>query len=771
MRRLTLWSLLAAGLSLIALSFALIIVVDPIAAQEDDGETEVVESADSAEESAPVALLEYVGSRECRDCHRSTYSAFRSTNHSLTLRELRTEEDRSAVVGDFSVGEAARTVQFPGEAAPRPFTLDDVAYTLGAGRGLQAYLYARDTGDYIVFPAEWDVVNQQWVELELAETWPDAAYEFGPKCAGCHTVGLSIQTYEWQEAGVQCETCHGPGSAHVDAADAASRRPSDEELAGIRQAIASGLDPQSCGQCHNRGMAPDGVHPYPVGYLPGMDLLDPSVFNLVSAEDAAHWWPTGHARQPNMQFNEWHVSTHARALQAVQEADGADDSCLVCHSGDYLATAKRIAQADAGEWRGAAPESVTLATAQHGLTCTTCHNPHSDAGHDFQLVSDSYTLCTACHAQTETPLEFIHHPAREMFEGITLIPQVEGVVGAHFVAADGPDCQTCHMPSVPVGKKQRVSHTLSVILPGDVAGVEGLYDGCTTCHTEHLDGAGIQRLVDDMQADVQARLQAAQAAVSPGSAQWVRDALDFIEGDGSLGMHNYAYTLALLSASEKELGLVPGDIAGRAQILSTREVLERTREAVRSDTVILGLTWPELLGFSAAGLILLVSLVFVVRGMRLPGVLSLIVAVAVAAGVLILREPVQAVEITGANSNCLFCHAGAPYSFVFADGTALNLRVDVERMADSVHTKEGVGPFGCLDCHSEDIFPHQSVSFASRGAYRVEMSSVCISCHLKDTEHYEAVLARNILVGCSDCHTSHYVEPASQLRLATVFRP
>jgi hypothetical protein len=372
--------------------------------------------------------------------------------------------------------------------------------------------------------------------------------------------------------------------------------------------------------------------------------------------------------------------------------------------------------------------------------------------------------------QTET-LEFIHHPAREMFEGTALIPQVEGVIGAHFVAADGPDCQTCHMPSVPVGKQQRISHTLGVILPNDVVGVEGLYDGCTTCHTEHLDGAGIQRLVDDIQADVQARLQAAQAAALTGSAQWVRDALDFIEGDGSLGIHNYAYTLALLSATEKELGLVPVDTTGRAQILSTREVLERTREAVRSDTVILGLTWPELLGFSAAGLILFISLVFVVRGMRLPGVLSLIVSVAVAAGVLILREPVQAVEITGANSNCLFCHAGAPYDFVFADGTALNLRVDVERMAASVHTKQGVGPFGCLDCHSETIFPHQSVSFASRGAYRVEMSSVCINCHLTDTEHYEAVLARNVLVGCSDCHTSHYVEPASQLRLATVFRP
>lgn len=770
MRRFVLWSLFASGLSLIVFATALVTLGGPVRGQEEDESSENLESVKAVADSTPTATLEYVGSRECRDCHRSVYSDFRSTNHSLTLREIETEDDRSAIVGDFSVGETARMVQFPGEAAPRPFTPDDVAYTLGAGRGLQAYLYARGPNDYVVFPAEWDVVNQQWIELELAQTWPDAAYEFGPNCAGCHTVGLDTQTYKWLESGVQCETCHGPGSAHVNAADAAGRRPSQEELEGIRRAIASGIDPQSCGQCHNRGIAPDGVHPYPIGYLPGMDLLDPGVFNLVSADDADHWWPTGHARQPNMQFNEWYASAHARALLSVQEADSADDSCLVCHSGDYIFTAKRIMQAEAGERRSAPPAPVTLATAQYGLTCATCHNPHSEAGYDYNLVSDSYTLCSTCHAQTEA-LTFIHHPAREMFEGITLVSQIEGIPSAHFTAADGPDCQMCHMPSVSVGKKQRISHALHVILPGDTTGVEGLRDGCTTCHTEHLDSEGIQRLVDDVQTDIQARLQAAQAAVSPGSPQWVRDALDFIGGDGSWGMHNYAYTLALLNASEKELELVPADVAGLAQILSTREVLERTREATRSDTVILGLTWPELLGLGAVGLILLVSLVFVMRGMRLLAVLSLIVSVAAAAGVLILREPAQAVEVTGANSNCLFCHAGAAYNFVFADGTALNLRVDVQRMAESVHTKEGVGPFGCLDCHQENIFPHQSVSFASRGAYRVEMSSVCINCHQTDIEHYEAVLARNILVGCSDCHTSHYVEPASQLRLATVLRP
>ncbi|HBY93829.1 MAG TPA: hypothetical protein DEP84_07630 [Chloroflexi bacterium] len=178
-----------------------------------------------------------------------------------------------------------------------------------------------------------------------------------------------------------------------------------------------------------------------------------------------------------------------------------------------------------------------------------------------------------------------------------------------------------------------------------------------------------------------------------------------------------------------------------------------------------------LVALAAAGLALLLALFLLLRRRRLLSVLSLIATFAIVAGVMILRQPAQAVEVTGDNANCLFCHANASYSYTFADSSALNLRVNYEHMAESVHTSAEGEPFGCLDCHSADIFPHQSVSFASRGAYRVEMSGVCINCHLEDTAHYEDVLERNILVGCSDCHTAHYVMPANQLNTAVLFRP
>jgi hypothetical protein len=62
----------------------------------------------------------------------------------------------------------------------------------------------------------------------------------------------------------------------------------------------------------------------------------------------------------------------------------------------------------------------------------------------------------------------------------------------------------------------------------------------------------------------------------------------------------------------------------------------------------------------------------------------------------------------------------------------------------------------------------QSVTFTSAGNYRVQMSSICIDCHVDHTDHYVDVLERNILVGCSDCHTAHYVIPADELEAAAL---
>ncbi len=535
MRRLTLWSLTFCGLGFLICGFSLLFVGTPtVSAQNIDLED-----------------AEYVGARECGDCHRALSRPHNETPHALTMQDVSRDDD--LILGDFEQGEDTRTVQFPGDDEPRPFEADDIAYTIGSGRNVQRYLYEMGRNELVILPAQWNATQQAWEPYTLADAWPDDAYAFGPNCAGCHTTGLDTRRFRWEDTGVQCESCHGPGSLHIEAVD------DDEDLEVIRASIVLSPDPQICGQCHSQGSEPEDNLPFPAEYRPGQaDLLDEDIFILVPPDDSAHWYASGHAKQKYMQFNEALLSAHATALNAVRESQFAEDSCLSCHSGDFRWTQSRIALFDSGELEGDPPAPITLETAQFGITCANCHDSHSSDDQITPFADDPYGLCIDCHTNPSEG-DFIHHPAREMFEGITLVAAVEGVPGAHFSAEDGPRCTTCHMPQVPVENAgTRASHRWTPILPGSE---EALQDSCTGCHTDFVDVAGMRQLVNDIQTGTQARLDAAQTAVTDASPAWVSEALSFVEGDSSLGIHNYIYTDALLKAAESELGIAPTPIA------------------------------------------------------------------------------------------------------------------------------------------------------------------------------------------------------------------
>ena len=496
----------------------------------------------------------------------------------------------SNILGDFDTGEDDRQVQFPGEDAPRAITADDIAYVIGSGRYAQRYLYEVDRNEYMVLPVEWNVVANKWQPYVLAEEWPSEAYDWAQNCAYCHTTGFDVERGRWQDDGVQCESCHGPASSHIELAQDAGRRPSEEELTAVRAAIYRSPDPQTCGQCHSRGSSPDG-HPYPVGYTPGASLSD--FFTLVPNDAADHWWLAGHASQPNMQYNEWLESTHATSVEDMRGSDYAEDSCLACHSEDARMTTRLTGLVESEERDAPAPEAVTVASAQWGVTCTTCHQPHTDSEEPLDLVMEPNALCASCHTNPPDSTG-VHHPVTEMFEGVTLVPGVEGVPGVHFSEEDGPRCLTCHMQSVPVsmssaateahleaeagrkcsschnggipaGAASHAAHSFQPVLPGES---QTLPSACEGCHN-NLTTNDLSLLVSDTQAAVKARLEAARAQLASltvpadGSEDAARyqqmvTALDFVANDGSFGIHNYRYTDALLKAAESDLSALGG---------------------------------------------------------------------------------------------------------------------------------------------------------------------------------------------------------------------
>ncbi|MBN1967517.1 MAG: hypothetical protein JW910_22875 [Anaerolineae bacterium] len=501
----------------------------------------------------------YVGAQECRSCHQGLSRDHATSMHGLAL--IDTAANPEAVLADFAQGEGVRTVVLPGEATARPFMLADVAYTMGAGRYAQRFVAAADDGTYYVLPAQWNTQSNVWEPFTLAASWPDEAYAFGPNCARCHTVGLEVETFTWLDDGVQCEACHGPGSTHVDLAHASGIPPATADLAVIRDAIYISADPQVCGQCHSVGTDPHTGLPYPVGYAPGDDLLDPDVFVLAPPEDAAAWWPTGHARQVNMQFSEWLYSGHSVLPSYLAVEENASDACLRCHSADYRYVESILPLFEDGTLDGQPPDAVTVATAQFGVACTTCHSLHSDADFYVAVEDVNAELCVTCHSNPDT--ETIHHPAQEMLAGVTLIDDIEGVPSPHYTAEDGPDCQTCHMPEAATDEGLRTTHRLSPVLaasPSDDPTLSGVcVSCCTTCHTD-VTADAMYEFVRDTRVQTQIRLDSINAELTdrPQSQtpDWVYDAVAFVEGDGSLGLHNHAYTEDLLDAVERALGLV-----------------------------------------------------------------------------------------------------------------------------------------------------------------------------------------------------------------------
>ncbi|MFN8530544.1 MAG: cytochrome c3 family protein [Anaerolineae bacterium] len=495
---------------------------------------------------------DYVGADECSSCHRDLSRTHGQSAHALTLTD-----DSDAILADFSQGEDLRMVQIPGENAARPFTADDVAYSVGTGRYVQRYLYEVDRHDFRVLPAEWDVQAGEWRALTLAESWDDPAYDWETSCASCHTTGFDVERERWQDPGVQCEACHGPAEAHIDAARDAGRNPTDEELVTVRGAINMAVDPQVCGQCHSQGTSSSG-QPYPVGYLPGGDLSQ--TFTLVPTDQADHWWSTGHANQQNMQYNEWVNSAHARSLVDLQDSGEAQDACLTCHSADTTFINRMNALIEAGDLDGSALPMTTTETAQFGVSCISCHDPHIETEFPAHLVNEPYALCVNCHTDNNVPPEQgIHHPTLEMFQGTQFIAEVPPESGVHYIAANGPTCTTCHMATVPVNDGERISHNPMPILPDAPQADEPLQDACSGCHSDVATAGEMRTLIDDIQSHTRARIEAARAAITDTTPQWVIDALDFVEGDGSYGIHNYAYADRLLDAVDTALGLYPAD--------------------------------------------------------------------------------------------------------------------------------------------------------------------------------------------------------------------
>lgn len=369
-------------------------------------------------------------------------------------------------------------------------------------------------------------------------------------CVGCHTVGFGEEGGFVNRAttnalaGVQCESCHGAGGAHV-------REP-------LNDAVKPYIDISSdvCGTCHQ------GSH-----------------------------HPT---------FEQWGESLHARVNENVTGSllEGGDqvNNCGLCHSGDvFVAINVRGDTVPPDAFVGMNAEDL------NGVSCAVCHDPHArtgfaarpDEGRDFQLrfrqvasptpsntVEDvtnpsRFNLCGQCHhdrGRTWAVNSRPPHPSNQanMYVGEMPIPDPEtqdplvfSRTSVHSFAAE--QCATCHM------YRQDFESELAPAISGHTFASNNA--GCATsgCHPSVEAAVAAQTT---LQAEVQTRLndiierlgdpatweyisnggpdETGQLALTNEIRQ-VRYLYYYALVDGSLGVHNPDYVRAILDKAESLL--------------------------------------------------------------------------------------------------------------------------------------------------------------------------------------------------------------------------
>ena len=248
----------------------------------------------------------------------------------------------------------------------------------------------------------------------------------GPLCDGCHSVNYNLTTRTPTEWNVGCESCHGPGSAHVEfPINATIVNP--DKLDQVR-----GDD--VCIQCHSQGQPRanpvdgDDVD-WPVGYRPG-DRLD-TVWKLDEhhlGEETFTHWPNGAAHKNRMQGNDYvqsQMSVQGVRCSACHDVHGTEQEADLRLPGDAMCFECHNPQLQPGP-RGTIEFHTQHAADSEGSRCISCHMPRiartvgdvSVRSHTFKFISPSTTErygvpnpCTSCH--TDQSLEW----AREALRG------------------------------------------------------------------------------------------------------------------------------------------------------------------------------------------------------------------------------------------------------------------------------------------------------------------------------------------------------------------
>ena len=303
------------------------------------------------------------------------------------------------------------------ESGPKGIRRLSIQHTMG-GKNTYYFLTPMERGRLQVLPLAYDVQKKSWYDMAASGArmhtggpsdgpllWTDPAFTFNTSCYSCHVsqlrtnYDLKTDTYRsiWREPGINCETCHGSGDAHVELYknDLSAKRQDMRILRVTQFTVQQRSD--MCAPCHAK------MSPVSAGYQVTQRFFDH--YDLVTLE-SPDYYPDGRDLGENYTYTSWlmipcvrggkldciHCHTSSgRYRFATENPNGA---CQPCHQ-------ERVANAEAHTRHKAGTP---------GGNCIDCHMPKTRfanmnrSDHSMLPPTPAATLkfrspnaCTLCH--------------------------------------------------------------------------------------------------------------------------------------------------------------------------------------------------------------------------------------------------------------------------------------------------------------------------------------------------------------------------------------
>ena len=262
-----------------------------------------------------------------------------------------------------------------------------------------------------------------------------------------HTVHAKLSAARtWKDKVTGCETCHGPGKAHVAEGDPTKIKNPAKMKAGEVSA--------TCQSCHSQ------VNEHATWRGSKHESAGLSCVSCHNSHDA------------QVAVNPAHLLANAQTTTKMLRKRTEAETCYQCHGEMRKSQFQRSTHLFRNEDR------------ENRVSCSDCHEPHGSIGPRMMRTASINETCYTCHSEKRGPFLWEHSPSRE---NCLTCHKAHGSNNTNLLVARAPMlCQQCHIQ----GRHQTVpSNTKSAFMMGR---------SCVSCHSQvhgsnHPSGINLQR--------------------------------------------------------------------------------------------------------------------------------------------------------------------------------------------------------------------------------------------------------------------------------------